>query len=137
MRPLLLVLKWRDDILLQPVDNCDTAYYTGLDKDDLHIEPDALDEQLRETPSATDGYMGRLITSLRTDGRVFHHYGNLLRLTHLGEIRKMVPRLAFIRQVISLKKTNDHPHPYPPPTRGRELEVDPSSRGMEREVYPP
>jgi MoaA/NifB/PqqE/SkfB family radical SAM enzyme len=69
LRPFYL--KWRDlvdDVLLQPVHRCDTSYYTGFKKTELDIDPEALSEQLAGTPFATDGYMVRLITSLRTDG---------------------------------------------------------------------
>jgi len=68
--------KWRDmvdDVLLQPVHRCDTSYYTGMDKDDLRINPFSLTRQLSGTPFATDGYMKKLILSIKNRGTFPQH----------------------------------------------------------------
>ena len=60
--------KWQgvaDDVLLQPVHHCGDAYYTGMQPDDLTLDPDALADQLKNTRMADDGYMATFIESLR------------------------------------------------------------------------
>jgi MoaA/NifB/PqqE/SkfB family radical SAM enzyme len=65
------IQKWRgvaDDVLLQPVHHCGDSYYTGMQPSELALKPDALSEQLNETPLAGDKYMETLIRSLRMNG---------------------------------------------------------------------
>ena len=58
-----------DDVLLQPVHHCGDSYYTGLQKNELDLDPDLLSEQLSGTSLANDSYLRTFIRSLRSDGR--------------------------------------------------------------------
>ena len=61
--------KWAgvvDDVLFQPVHHCNEAYYTGMDDSTLHLDPDLIADQISGTPLAKDGYLNRLIESLKT-----------------------------------------------------------------------
>jgi MoaA/NifB/PqqE/SkfB family radical SAM enzyme len=57
-----------DDVLFQPVHHCSDAYYTGLDENTLHLDPDVIADQIEATPLAKDGYLTRLIDSLKACG---------------------------------------------------------------------
>ncbi|MGD9417242.1 MAG: radical SAM protein [Desulfobacterales bacterium] len=57
-----------DDVLFQPVHHCSDAYYTGLDENTLYLDPDVIAEQIAATPLAKDGYLNRLIESLKACG---------------------------------------------------------------------
>lgn len=69
-----------DDVLLQPVHNCNDAYYTGLDDETLQLPPHLLAAQISGTPMETDGYMRRLLSSLREHGKYpfFRCYAGIL-----------------------------------------------------------
>lgn len=63
--------KWHhvvDDVLLQPVHHCNEAFYTGMDKTELYLDPGVIAEQIADTPMENDGYMKRLIESLISCG---------------------------------------------------------------------
>lgn len=63
--------KWEavvDDVLFQPVHHCSDAYYTGMDESDLHLDPELIAEQIEATPLSKDGYLNRLIDSLKAHG---------------------------------------------------------------------
>jgi MoaA/NifB/PqqE/SkfB family radical SAM enzyme len=63
--------KWErvvDDVLFQPVHHCSEAYYTGMDDSSLHLDPELIAAQIESTPLAKDGYLNRLIDSLKTTG---------------------------------------------------------------------
>ncbi|MGD8990612.1 MAG: radical SAM protein [Desulfobacterales bacterium] len=57
-----------DDVLFQPVHYCNDAYYTGMDENSLHLDPELISEQIDATPLANDGYLTRLIDSLKACG---------------------------------------------------------------------
>ena len=57
-----------DDVLFQPVHHCSEAYYTGMDESTLHLDPGLIAAQIKSTPLANDGYLRRLIESLKTTG---------------------------------------------------------------------
>jgi MoaA/NifB/PqqE/SkfB family radical SAM enzyme len=61
-----------DDVLFQPVHHCSEAYYTGMDENSLHLDPELIAEQIDATPLANDGYLTRLIDSLKTCGSFPH-----------------------------------------------------------------
>ncbi|MGD2098199.1 MAG: radical SAM protein [Desulfobacterales bacterium] len=61
-----------DDVLFQPVHHCNDAYYTGMDEGSLHLDPDLIADQIDATPLANDGYLTRLIDSLRACGSYPH-----------------------------------------------------------------
>ena len=61
-----------DDVLFQPVHHCSEAYYTGLDENNLHLDPELIAEQIDATPLAKDGYLTRLIDSLKNCGSFPH-----------------------------------------------------------------
>jgi MoaA/NifB/PqqE/SkfB family radical SAM enzyme len=68
--------KWNgvvDDVLFQPVHHCREAYYTGMDKTALYLDPQLISEQIRGTPLEKDNYMKRLVESLKTCGAFPHH----------------------------------------------------------------
>jgi AdoMet-dependent heme synthase len=62
-----------DDVLLQPVHHCRDSYYNGLDGEELRIEPDRLEKELEGTPLGRNGYLRRLIESLREDNAYPQH----------------------------------------------------------------
>lgn len=62
-----------DDVLFQPVHHCREAFYTGMETDDLLLDPQLISEQIVDTPLEKDGYMKRLIESLKTCGLFPHH----------------------------------------------------------------
>ena len=69
MRPFYR--KWDgvvDDVLFQPVHQCSEAYYTGMDESTLYLDPGMIAAQIKSTPLANDGYLKRLIESLKTTG---------------------------------------------------------------------
>jgi MoaA/NifB/PqqE/SkfB family radical SAM enzyme len=58
-----------DDVLLQPVHHCGDAFYTGMQSNELTLNPSVLKGQLEGTPFRRDGYMRTLINSLNhSDG---------------------------------------------------------------------
>ncbi len=57
-----------DDVLLQPVHHCHDSYYTGLDSENLNIDPRIVADQITGTPLEDDGYMKQLVSSLEEDG---------------------------------------------------------------------
>ena len=68
--------KWHqvvDDVLLQPVHHCHDAFYTGMEETDLYLDPQVIAEQIADTPLAKNGYMNRLIESLKSCGAFPHH----------------------------------------------------------------
>ncbi len=68
--------KWHhvvDDVLLQPVHHCNDAFYTGMDDAELYLDPRVIAEQIADTPLEKDGYMNRLIESLKSCGSFPHH----------------------------------------------------------------
>jgi MoaA/NifB/PqqE/SkfB family radical SAM enzyme len=68
--------KWNhvvDDVLYQPVHHCREAFYTGMDADALFLDPQLISEQIIDTPLGKDGYMKRLVESLKTCGKFPHH----------------------------------------------------------------
>jgi MoaA/NifB/PqqE/SkfB family radical SAM enzyme len=68
--------KWHqtvDDVLLQPVHHCNDAFYTGMDKTGLYLDPRVIAEQIAGTPMEKNGYMKHLIESLITCGSFPHH----------------------------------------------------------------
>ncbi len=67
--------KWEgvvDDVLFQPVHHCSDAYYTGMDESSLHLDPELIAKQIDATPLANDGYLTRLIDSLKDCGSFPH-----------------------------------------------------------------
>jgi len=54
-----------DDILLQPIHYCQDAFYTGFEEESLRLDPDLLEQQIKGTPLQTNGYLRKLIHSLR------------------------------------------------------------------------
>ena len=63
--------KWHpvvDDVLLQPVHHCHDAFYTGMDEAELYLDPQVIAREIADTPLANDGYMNRLIESLKSCG---------------------------------------------------------------------
>lgn len=54
-----------DDVLLQPIHYCRDAFYTGFKEQELRPDPDRLEQQIEGTPFQTDGYLKKLICSLR------------------------------------------------------------------------
>ena len=54
-----------DDILLQPIHYCRDAFYTGFEEESLRLDPDLLEQQIEGTPLQTNGYLKKLIHSLR------------------------------------------------------------------------
>jgi MoaA/NifB/PqqE/SkfB family radical SAM enzyme len=62
-----------DDVLFQPVHHCREAYYTGMDKTALYLDPQLISEQISGTPLQKDNYMKRLVESLKTCGTFPHH----------------------------------------------------------------
>jgi Predicted Fe-S oxidoreductases len=54
-----------DDILLQPIHYCQDAFYTGFEEESLRLAPDLLEQQIEGTPLQTNGYLKKLIHSLR------------------------------------------------------------------------
>ncbi len=68
--------KWNhvvDDVLFQPVHHCREAFYTGMDADALFLDPQLISEQISDTPLEKDGYMKRLVESLKSCGSFPHH----------------------------------------------------------------
>jgi MoaA/NifB/PqqE/SkfB family radical SAM enzyme len=68
--------KWHrvvDDVLLQPVHHCNDAFYTGMDEAELYLDPEVIAREIADTPLAKDGYMNRLIESLKSCGSFPHH----------------------------------------------------------------
>ncbi|MGB5986156.1 MAG: radical SAM protein [Desulfobacterales bacterium] len=68
--------RWQDkvdDILLQPVHNCQDALYTGLTPETFAIDPDRLLNQIQNTPFAHDGYLNQLCRSLKQSGMFPNH----------------------------------------------------------------
>lgn len=68
--------KWNDvvdDVLFQPVHHCREAFYTGMEADALHLDPQLISEQIKDTLLEKDGYMNRLVESLKTCGSFPHH----------------------------------------------------------------
>ena len=68
--------KWQhvvDDVLLQPVHHCNDAFYTGMEETELYLDPQVIAEQIADTPLANNGYMSRLIESLKSCGAFPHH----------------------------------------------------------------
>jgi len=68
--------KWHavaDDVLLQPVHHCNDAYYTGMDEAELYLDPRVIAREIADTPLENDGYMKRLIESLKSCGSFPHH----------------------------------------------------------------
>jgi MoaA/NifB/PqqE/SkfB family radical SAM enzyme len=61
-----------DDVLFQPVHHCSDAYYTGMDENNLHLDHELIAEQIEATPLAKDGYLTRLIDSLKSSGSFPH-----------------------------------------------------------------
>ena len=61
-----------DDVLFQPVHHCNDAYYTGMDEGSLHLDPELIAAQIDDTSLANDGYLTRLIDSLKTCGSFPH-----------------------------------------------------------------
>ena len=67
--------KWNnvvDDVLFQPVHHCSEAYYTGMDENTLYLDPELIADQINATPLANDGYLKRLIESLKACGSFPH-----------------------------------------------------------------
>lgn len=67
--------KWDDvvdDVLFQPVHHCSDAYYTGMDEGSLQLDPEVVADQIAATPLANDGYLTRLIDSLKASGSFPH-----------------------------------------------------------------
>ncbi len=62
-----------DDVLFQPVHHCREAYYTGMDKTALYLDPQLISEQISGTPLQKDNYMKRLVESLKACGTFPHH----------------------------------------------------------------
>jgi AdoMet-dependent heme synthase len=64
--------KWHrvaDDVLLQPVHQCQDAFYIGEDRKLFHLDPGLLAQQLQGTPfQKRGGYMQRLLWSLDKGG---------------------------------------------------------------------
>ena len=58
--------------MFQPVHHCSDAYYTGMDKNSLNLDPESIAEQIAATPLAKDGYLNRLIASLKACGSFPH-----------------------------------------------------------------
>lgn len=54
-----------DDILLQPIHYCRDAFYTGFEEESLRLDPNLLEQQIGGTPLQTNGYLKKLILSLR------------------------------------------------------------------------
>ena len=68
--------KWHhvvDDVLLQPVHHCNDAFYTGMDEAELYLDPQVIAREIADTPLENDGYMKRLVESLRSCGSFPHH----------------------------------------------------------------
>ncbi len=68
--------KWNhvvDDVLFQPVHHCREAFYTGMDADALFLDPQLISEPISDTPLGKDGYMKRLVESLKSCGSFPHH----------------------------------------------------------------
>ncbi len=54
-----------DDVLLQPIHYCRDAFYTGFEEESLRLDPDLLEQQVESTPLQANGYLRKLIHSLR------------------------------------------------------------------------
>jgi len=68
--------KWEpvvDDVLIQPVHHCPTAYYAGEDPSAFTLDPERLSHEISGLPLARDGYVKGLIKSLRQTGEFPHH----------------------------------------------------------------
>ncbi len=63
--------KWlgvADDVLFQPVHQCEDAFYTGQDENAFHIDARRLERRLEGTSLGKDGYLGQLVSSLLEHG---------------------------------------------------------------------
>lgn len=62
--------QWKDkvdDVLVQPVHQCRDAFYNGLEEEGLRIDADRLEKELEGIPLGRNGYLRRLIESLRKE----------------------------------------------------------------------
>ncbi len=68
--------KWEpivDDVLIQPVHHCETAYYAGGDPLAFTLDPQRLSRQIEGLPLEKDGYVKGLLKSLRKNKGFPHH----------------------------------------------------------------
>lgn len=68
--------KWTpivDHVLFQPVHHCRSAFYTGDDHEAFQLDAARLARQLHGLPLEREGYMKRLLTSLRESGTFPRH----------------------------------------------------------------
>ncbi len=102
--------KWNnvvDDVLFQPVHHCREAYYTGMDKTALYLNPQLITEQISGTPLEKDNYMKRLVESLKTCGSFPHHqcYAAVL-MARIDPWGNVYPCLEQHVSVGSIRKTD-------------------------------
>jgi MoaA/NifB/PqqE/SkfB family radical SAM enzyme len=100
--------KWRrtvDDVLLQPVHCSHNSYYTGMESEDLCIDPDKLAENLNGTHFERSVYMRRLLKSLRQDGTFPRHrcYAGVL-MVRIDPWGNVFPCLEQHKRVGSLRE---------------------------------
>jgi MoaA/NifB/PqqE/SkfB family radical SAM enzyme len=100
--------KWRsivDDILLQPVHYSHNSYYTGMESEDLCIDPDKLAENLNGTHFERGVYMRRLLKSLRQNGTFPRHrcYAGVL-MVRIDPWGNVFPCLEQQKRVGSLRR---------------------------------
>ncbi len=99
--------KWNgvaDDVLLQPVHRCQDAFYAGQNGTIFHLDPKLLCRQLAGTPlEKRDGYMHRLLLSLRKSGEFPAHrcYAGILmvRLDPWGTVYPCLEQHARVGSV--------------------------------------
>lgn len=68
--------KWEsivDDVLVQPVHHCETAFYAGEDPEAFTLDPEQLALQVKGLPLEKDGYVRGLLESLRKTGTFPQH----------------------------------------------------------------
>ena len=102
--------KWNhvvDDVLFQPVHHCNEAYYTGMDKNTLYLDPELIADQINATPLANDGYLKRLIESLKACGSFPHQqcYAAVL-MARIDPWGNVYPCLEQHASVGSIRKTD-------------------------------
>jgi MoaA/NifB/PqqE/SkfB family radical SAM enzyme len=102
--------KWHhvvDDVLLQPVHHCNEAFYTGMDETELYLDPLVIAREITDTPLENDGYMKRLIESLRSCGSFPHHqcYAGVM-MARIDPWGNVYPCLEQHISVGSIRETN-------------------------------
>jgi MoaA/NifB/PqqE/SkfB family radical SAM enzyme len=96
-----------DDVLFQPVHHCREAYYTGMDTDALSLDPQLISKQIVATPMEKDGYMKRLVESLKTCGKFPYHrcYAAVL-MARIDPWGNVYPCLEQHAKVGSIRETD-------------------------------